>query len=365
VVHLGEGEWMIVDSCLDDDGEPAALRYLDSLGVDVAHSVVKVAATHWHDDHVAGLGQVVRACDSAEFCCSAALRPQEFLALVEALAERSMTRRSGVSEFASVIHQLKLRKADGARFPTPQLASQDRTLWRRDAGPVRLQGRVSSLSPSDGAMVLAQRALASELPEAGQPKRAVAPPEENHTSVVLWVQIGEAVALLGADLEETARENTGWTVIVDRAETPGGPASVFKVPHHGSHTGHQRRVWEELLRPNAFAVLAPFAQGGTKLPAAADLDRICGYTQNAWTTSAARRQRQQRSRAVERTIKDAGVRLANADAPMGQVRLRCPSAGTAWTVELFGPAGALCESPGGQSPKKRRRKRRSTSRRQR
>jgi len=37
LVHFGEGEWMVVDSCLDRaTSRPAALDYLTELGVDVA-----------------------------------------------------------------------------------------------------------------------------------------------------------------------------------------------------------------------------------------------------------------------------------------------------------------------------------------
>ena len=51
VVHLGDGEWMVVDSCTGRDGEPAALKYLDRIGVDPGSAVRMIVATH-----SAGLG---------------------------------------------------------------------------------------------------------------------------------------------------------------------------------------------------------------------------------------------------------------------------------------------------------------------
>ena len=44
VLHLGAGEWVIVDSCLDHrTGQPATLVYLSSLGIDPAVAVKVVS----------------------------------------------------------------------------------------------------------------------------------------------------------------------------------------------------------------------------------------------------------------------------------------------------------------------------------
>lgn len=54
-VHLGEGSWMLVDSCIDPDSKgPASLTYLDRLNVNPAN-VKAIIASHWHDDHVRGI----------------------------------------------------------------------------------------------------------------------------------------------------------------------------------------------------------------------------------------------------------------------------------------------------------------------
>ena len=39
VVHAGGGEWLVVDSCLRADGEPAALGYRCELNIDPAAAV--------------------------------------------------------------------------------------------------------------------------------------------------------------------------------------------------------------------------------------------------------------------------------------------------------------------------------------
>ena len=62
VIHIGSNKWIIIDSCLDDDGEPAALSYLKSLDVQVHKDVVSVMVTHWHDDHIKGLSRIIKTC---------------------------------------------------------------------------------------------------------------------------------------------------------------------------------------------------------------------------------------------------------------------------------------------------------------
>ena len=78
VLHLGENLWLIVDSCLDPlTGDPAPLTYLHHLHIDLATAVRWVVATHWHDDHIRGLGRIMHVCKAAEFVCSAALKHKQ------------------------------------------------------------------------------------------------------------------------------------------------------------------------------------------------------------------------------------------------------------------------------------------------
>jgi hypothetical protein len=57
-------------------------------------------------------------------------------------------------------------------------------------------------------------------------KQRVIPTTPNHTSVVLWIHFAGVQVLLGADLEETAAANAGWSVIVNSANNAGG-LSIF------------------------------------------------------------------------------------------------------------------------------------------
>ena len=65
VLHVGNGAWIVVDSCIDKENTPVAIHYLNRLGVDPAEAVTLVVATHWHDDHIRGMARLVAACTNA------------------------------------------------------------------------------------------------------------------------------------------------------------------------------------------------------------------------------------------------------------------------------------------------------------
>ena len=349
VLHLGDNTWIIVDSCIDPTtGEPASLAYLHHMQIDPATAVQQVIATHWHDDHIRGLGRIVQACASAEFVCSAALRQDEFLTLVTAYGRHAMMASPGVQEFYDVIQALQERRQ---RVSSPQLrppvfATAGRCLWRSEVhiSGLRYPCTIHALSPSDTSILLAHRHIANLLPREGVTKPRVPALTPNHAAVVLWVNIGEVFVLLGSDLEETGNPETGWSVILGSTTHPQGKAAVFKVPHHGSRTADHPQVWQDMLTPGPLAVLTPFSRGNVSLPTRQDADRICVRAEQAYTTAMPRqRRRRDRPNAVEKLIQDTVRFIREVHPSIGQIRLRTNLAKTplSWRVELFGDARLL------------------------
>jgi len=77
-LHLGNGNWAVVDSCLHE-GEPVAIAYLRALGLNPAQSIRVVIATHWHDDHYKGLSRIIADAPAAHIWISSVLTDREFL----------------------------------------------------------------------------------------------------------------------------------------------------------------------------------------------------------------------------------------------------------------------------------------------
>lgn len=345
LVHLGAGEWLIVDSCINQyQGGNPALDYLKSLGVDPSDTVKLVVASHWDDDHVRGLADIVDECQGANFVRSLALNNIEFIELVESAGADPTVAKSGLSEFHRILGILVERKAKGAVTIAPVWAGADRRIWSRQAG-IQPSAEVWSLSPSDESVTRSLQSFRTLLAEQSGTKKVVKAPGPNHATTVIWVTVGNTSVLLGGDLEETGGPNTGWTVIVDSLGRPRNLAELFKVPHHGSADADQPRVWDEMLVDEPIAILAPWSRGNHYLPTEADRTRLCSRTDDTYVTSRPGLPgRRRRPRTVDKTINETVRRIRNLDGPMGQVQARRsvvqPSA--PWTVQLIGAARRLC-----------------------
>ena len=330
-LHVGGGAWVLIDSCLDEHGSPSALSYLESLGLDPAHAVVLIVATHWHDDHIRGMARLVEACGEAVFCCSGALCQREFLSVVGALEARPFSDAgSGVRE----IHSVFSRRGDAASRQIFALANQ-RILKRGEC-------EVWSLSPDSPVFGDFLMSIGRWAPVERQTKTRFPDPSPNEAAVTLWVGVGDIALLLGADLERR-----GWTGILKSGARPSGAASVFKIPHHGSGNAHEPRVWTQMLTPDPVAVLTPWRKGRGALPTRRDVQRILACTKNAYATTktdSLRTGSVRRGRTVERIVREDGIRLRRLPTSPGWLRLRRPLGSTTpWTVETFGPACHLEE----------------------
>ncbi len=340
LLGLGEG-WIIVDSCLNEQKQAAAIDYLRSIGSDPATEVLHVIATHWHDDHIGGLAEVVRACPSAQFWCSGALKREEFLALTQVRPAQRL--KSGVQEFSEILSILETRANLNQPNHRPHFAFCDRRLWHRPATATVPECEIFALSPSDDAQLAGYREIAALLEQTKLVGASTKIPSinPNHVAVVLWIRVGTDVALLlGSDLEETRNPAQGWSAILASSGRPKQPASLFKVPHHGSRTGHLDGVWSSMLTAEPISLLTPFVRGSVKLPTTSDANRICSLTPHAFVSAQPSPKAKRRPAQVARTIQNA-ARVLRALPSMGQIIAR--RNGDKWATELSGGAVALAQ----------------------
>jgi len=329
LIHLGNNEWIIVDSFKDYLNKRAiALNYLDKIGVD--YGAVKAAvATHWHDDHICGLSEIMIKCKNAAFICSAAINSKEFNEFIFSDSDL-IEGRPGNYELRQILEELSKRKGN-AMYALENRKLIDNKLYK-----------IYSLSPSDYAMLLAQKEIAVLLPKKNQPRKGIPHVHPNHTGIVLLIVVNGQGILLGGDLEENGDSRTGWSKIIDSVR-PVVKSNNFKIPHHGSITAHHEGIWISLLEKEPISFLTSFILGSCALPKKADMKRILSHTNNAWiTTSPDEKKQVKRDPMAERTIKER-VKAIRAMSDNGHIRLRCPLGTKEWKPELFGPALSLEE----------------------
>ena len=327
LIHTGDGEWMVIDSFPGPDRRPSALAYLERLGHNPAKAIRLIVATHWHDDHIRGMAKLVQSASSARFCCAGALRRFEFLEMVEGWRGKgSRAAGFGTREISSVFAHL------GQARVSPLWATASRRIHRSSTC------EVWSLSPDDEAFTRFLRSLApSPGTGAGSGTGSLTP---NELSVALLVRFqGGFSCLFGADLERR-----GWAAVLRDDARPRWNASVFKVPHHGSANAHLEAMWDELLEPEPYAIVAPWRRGRGTLPKKEDARRILARTPKAYATASPTVGAVARDRWVAKRLRSTRARTTPESGPPGMIRLRRSMSGeSSWRVELFGSASHLRE----------------------
>jgi hypothetical protein len=332
---------MVVDSCLNEARDKAvALDYLEQLGIDVASQVKLIVVTHWHDDHIRGISQLLGVARSARFACSAALNNEEFMTLVGLRDEvLQVEHSSGVSEFADVLEILEQRAPGRYLVGPDHWASENKLLYSEGIPP---QVEVWALSPSDHTITSTKAQLASMIPTSGEPIRGFPRLSPNDLSVVLLVKTNEMHLLLGGDLERGQDERRGWRALVRSTVGPKVLSCAYKVAHHGSDNADLEEIWTELVLKNGRAILTPYAGGAKPRPAKEDVRRIKSKTAYAYCTIWPPAKKPPR-RSVDRTMKEIALSRRAVSKRAGQVRLRighdCDL--TECRVELFAGAKRL------------------------
>jgi beta-lactamase superfamily II metal-dependent hydrolase len=340
-LHIGDGRWLLVDSLVEADETPIALRYLKQLGVDVATAVDLIVATHWHDDHVQGISELYEACPAALLVVPQAMNSDEMNAFRrEAQRYAIGTVSSGVDELEAIVsrqaaesrHEFRLAKINNRLLSVPA-ASLTHGL------PVDIE----ALSPSDRDVAAFVRELAAQAAETTKGRWAM-PFDENDVSVALWVSIGPHRVLLGADLTAYADQTRGWGAVLTSSAPLSGRAGIFKVPHHGSANAHHDGVWSTLLTqtPPPLAALTTWNRG-RKLPRASDIERLRQKTSRAHITSGLGRRNRDRPKMVANKARERGVKLLSAADRAGHIRHRLDlaTATPEWSVQLFDDAMTL------------------------
>jgi beta-lactamase superfamily II metal-dependent hydrolase len=341
LIHCGDGEWICVD-CAMTDGKCWPLQYLREMGFQAQACVRLVVATHWHTDHVRGLTELLTECVRAQFVCSSALRADEFRQIVARFSsEESGAPRAPLADVRKSFELLaKKEKRRDVSYRPPIFASAHSVLDSFNIGAMPII--VMALSPSPEDHLNALRAFAGYFIPLDQPATGLSPITPNHASVVLSIQIGDEFLLLGADLERTRSQLTGWNAIVASTTRPQQLSILFKIPHHGSSNAQSEDVWKNMLVPSAFAAVTLYTPSG--LPNGDQIRWLCEKSPNVFSTGVPTSGRVRRRAEVERTIRESTISFTTRTLPTqpGVVRFRkTAGASAAWRVEMFGEAMRL------------------------
>ncbi len=332
LIHFGSNQWIIIDSCTNNNNRTAALEYLVDIGVDCKECVKYIVITHWHDDHIRGISNIVRECSNAKVSISSALQCEEFLNLISCYRDEPCSSGNGTQELSLV---LKMLRNSDRIF----LTLENQTLFKKTINNVDC--KVTALSPSTEAVIQSKRDIARLIPEFSQDKRVVRSPKQNHSAIALFVSIGDLGFLLGSDLEDYSDDKIGWKRVIKNNTLIGNKKSdFFKIPHHGSSNGHNADVWEKLLVENPTCAITPFKRLKEPIPKKEDLKRIYGLTNNAYITENPDRKKFKHHNNTVKKIFDKNFKsVSYFENSSGQIRFRKNlESDTNFKIDLFGSA---------------------------
>jgi hypothetical protein len=342
VLHLGNGDWGVVDSCISPgQSVPVALGYLSQLGIDPAESVRWILATHWHDDHIRGLADVLRACPQAKFAMSGALATQQFFQLVLEVnaSNRLVSHNSSASEFAEILDLLGTRASSGYVVGPDMYAQDGMRLYQ---GGHKGAAELWALSPSAATVTNAKADLVNTLLTSGSARRfkQFSP---NDLSVAVLVRVASFSLLLGADLENAAPGEFGWKAVLSSQLRPKQPAEVFKIAHHGSSNADHAAIWDTMLVNQPIAVVTPYARLQEPRPRNTDVQRIKGRTNAVFCTTWPPTKKPRKRQGVDGIVGGATRTRRALNTLSGSIRLRVDLDGEPANpqVELFGGAKQL------------------------
>ena len=334
VVHVGSGRWIVVDSCkAGANTPPVALRYFEMINVDPETQVELVLVTHWHDDHIRGLNELLDRCVQADICISEAMTKTEFTNFLAAYStNKSSNHGTGVDEFEAVLRRLSDPKRRAFR------GGQDKRIVNIPSDQLDhgASCEIWTLSPSGFQVNESSSRFAALFPQTKKTMRRAVPQGPNNHSVAAWIAIGDIHVILGADLENTTDQRAGWASIVNSTNRPNGKVSLFKVPHHGSENGHNIDLWDNVLVDDVIAVVTPWNRN-SGLPGEADLDRLQSATKNLYLTATPSSLiRARHDHTVERMMKEFGITTKRQPKSVGAVTGRLKASGqNEWAVERW------------------------------
>lgn len=278
-------EWVIVDSCYGKNNyekKAAALEYLRDNNIPF-DKVKIIVISHFHDDHIKGMLEIVKHCTSARIFVPEALSTKEFVTYIANIADvnSSTAPQQGVSEIFNIFYEARNTGRDIER------TKADVSLYFNQKN----FARVSALSPSNLecqetlAYFIEQvrtlnESVSLELPANVKNKNL------NNNCITLCISGNTSSdILLGADLEVSTSDKKGWLALTATQHAPRNTASVFKISHHGSVNGYCPASWSRLAVTDKkpIGILTPYSR--QNLPRAEQIKVLQEATSALYSTS--------------------------------------------------------------------------------
>ena len=268
VIHLGDDRWMIIDSSKIGK-EVLALKYLEDNEISY-DNVDIIVCTHWHADHIYGIGEILKKCKNAKFwvpiVSQSKMMPYYFIKKIK---------EKDIHDFETVAEEYAYcMKLANKRGKLEYLFKDGNSIKYRNSNH---NISIDALSPSSGMVSKYQKLWASRKKD----QFAESGVDPNKSSVAIDISIDDKLHFLfGADLECNRPENdtdfenciykcerrkdVGWCNVCVGSSTYDfhGKYNYIKIIHHSSKTGYCPQLWGTKVTDEVVGVTTVFSKDG-------------------------------------------------------------------------------------------------------
>lgn len=273
LLHYGDGRWLIVDSCTSDK-QNLPLLFLEKIEADL-DKVGFIICSHWHDDHMAGMDNLLKMCKSSYFMIPCVTNKSILPRYFEYRIYKSdkENEKEAWQVFKQCLEIIKGRThVDNPNLREPQFVKVESSIldYHTTQG---IDVTVKALSPSNDMMIRFGEMLAD-----GDARGGVFDDngiDQNMCSISLDVSFSGRHLFLGADLECNRNDDEDEETCIDHCEEKFGigmcnavsnrffqatsPYCYTKLIHHSSKNGYCPKYWNQHVTEDNLAISTIFS----------------------------------------------------------------------------------------------------------
>jgi len=390
LLHIGNGDWIIIDSCVNvKNGECVPISYLNDLSVDISQHVLYVLCTHWHDDHIKGLSNILEQCTSKtvfvlscsddrekwvyemlndynyqgkstvlnELKCTISMANDKGIRILPVKQDSLVFNINGVLAYALSPSDEVVKKFEeevaSAQVKYHKTLNQAIKLKTIDAQLIQDASTLEEETINNFAGLIKERIdekkivqEATNLLTYKDAKRV----EQNDRCVALLVSFNGHHIILGADLENKTSDSglSGWMSVAKCSSMNGVTSSLFKIPHHGSKTGYCDFFLKSFIKNDATMKLTAWAKGDKLIPEPVMLGKYYAHSQKMYITTTAllKKENKEENKSIKKEMERTTEAIYELRPQLGIIRSRMKinSLSDSWNTDYFGSAEMIKEN---------------------
>ena len=314
LVHIFNNKYILLDSFIDPlSKKPIAIKYLEDNGLTV-NNIVGIICTHWDTDHIRGIADIIEQSENKLMVYTPLVFSQK--EIIEYITFLTNSNDTSITEFNKILNYGKNGKIN------LKYASADKNLFVKECK----QNSIVALSPTDNQVDEYIKKLI--LPKKGDIKNTISP-ERNELSLVVYINAIIDSVLLGADMENS--NIGGWDEIANNFAYK--KCHLYKIPHHGSVTGHNDKVWENLV-DKPISIITRF--NPKQLPTNEMINKIKNLSSKTYIVGGQAKKDKKLTTAIRHTNSYNSSVFSIVDSSVGYVRCLKRRNENKWEIYSFG-----------------------------